>query len=72
MIEHVAGPILQDPSALAWSDERGVEHGMPDADRIKEAAEALAAEKPTLARVGGGEASRTVIHPGLRSQPVGE
>ena len=53
VVSKVAGPILQDPSTLPWADELADEHGMPNPDAIREAAEALAANKPHLARVGG-------------------
>lgn len=36
---------------LAWSDDFTGEDGMPDRAKIKEAAEALALEKPHLARI---------------------
>jgi hypothetical protein len=53
VVSKVAAGILQDPASLEWSDEFNDEHGMPNPDAIREAAEALAAAKPTLARVGG-------------------
>ena len=53
VISKVAGRILQDPSTLEWSDDLADEDGMPDPEKIREAAEALAADKPHLSRVGG-------------------
>lgn len=53
VVEKVAGPILQDATSLEWSDEYADEHGMPDPEKIREAAEALATEKPHLSRVRG-------------------
>jgi hypothetical protein len=43
--------ILHDP--ISWSDDFNDDDGLPDLDKIKAAAEALAAEKPHLARVRG-------------------
>lgn len=48
-----ARDILQDPAALEWSDDFADDSGLPDAEKIREAAEALAAEKPHLSRVRG-------------------
>jgi hypothetical protein len=53
VVSKVAGPILQDTTTLEWSDEFNDENGMPNPDAIRKAAEALAAAKPTLSRVGG-------------------
>ena len=50
---HVTASILQDPETLAWHPTFDDEEGMPNPDAIREAAEALAAGKPHLARVGG-------------------
>jgi hypothetical protein len=43
--------ILHDP--LPWSDDFDGEDGLPDPEKVREAAEGLAAEKPHLARVRG-------------------
>ena len=46
--------VLVDAGDLAWTDEfNDPESGLPDVDRIKEAAEALVADKPHLGRVRG-------------------
>lgn len=46
--------ILHDPEALPWSDDYAdPETGLPDADRIRSAAEALADEQPWLSRPRG-------------------
>ena len=54
VISKVAASILQDPSTLEWTDEfNDPESGMPNPEAIRDAAEALAADKPHLSRVGG-------------------
>lgn len=46
--------VLHDPEALVWSDDfNDEETGLPDVVKIKEAAEALAEERPWLSRARG-------------------
>jgi hypothetical protein len=45
--------ILTDPTDLGWSDEYADEHGWPDADKIRAAAEELVDRKPHLGRPSG-------------------
>ena len=45
--------VLTDPEALAWSDDFEGEDGLPDHDKLRAAAEALATARPWLARVRG-------------------
>ena len=53
-VASVAAGILSSPQEdLAWSDEWLDDEGWPDADKVREAAEALATRRPALARVRG-------------------
>lgn len=52
-IREAAREILADPADLAWSDEFDGEDGMPDSEKISEAAKAFADAKPHLARARG-------------------
>lgn len=52
-IEHYARGVLADTSALLWSEELADEDGLPDGERIREAAEALVRARPSLGRPGG-------------------
>lgn len=45
--------ILHDPEALAWSEDFTGEDGLPDVERIRAAAEALAEAQPWLSRPRG-------------------
>ena len=73
MLKDETAGVLAEP--LVWSDEYDGEDGMPDAEKITQAAEALALEKPHLARVNGqiplgpqGDESDTVSLAGMLRQ----
>lgn len=51
--EYLTRDILQDSKALEWSDDFMSEDGLVDADKVKEAAETLAHDKPFLAKARG-------------------
>ena len=51
--EYLTRDILQDAKALEWSDDFMTEDGLVDADKVKEAAETLAHDKPYLAKARG-------------------
>lgn len=51
VLKEATRDVLAEP--IPWSDDFDGENGLPDAGKIREAAEALALEKPQLARVRG-------------------
>lgn len=52
-IEHYARGVLADVSALEWTEDMANDDGMPDGAKIREAAEALLKEHPSLGRPRG-------------------
>lgn len=52
-VASVTAPVLRDPADLPEGDYLNPSTGLPDHDLIRQAAEAVAAERPHLARVRG-------------------
>lgn len=52
-VQHYARGVLADTTALQWSAELAGEDGLPDGGKIKSAAEALVAARPSLGRPQG-------------------
>lgn len=52
-VEHYARGVLTDVAALQWSDDMAGDDGLPDGERIRQAAEQLVAERPSLGRPQG-------------------
>lgn len=52
-VANAVADVLADSTDLPWSDEYLTESGLVDADAVRQAAEALVAAKPHLARVRG-------------------
>lgn len=52
-IKEATRGILADPEALVWSDKYETEDGLPNHDRLRVAAEALATVRPWLSRPRG-------------------